>query len=48
MTFYWLDQNLWGKGRQPAQWEAKLIDEALHSLEGLTRSNEDQPSPITR
>jgi len=42
MTFYWLDQNLWGKGRQPAQWEAKLIDEALHSLEGLTRSNEDQ------
>lgn len=42
MTFYWLDQNLWGKGRQPAQWEAQLIDEALHSLEGLTRSNEDQ------
>jgi hypothetical protein len=42
MTFYWLDQNLWGKGRQPAQWEAQLIDEALHSMEGLTRSNEDQ------
>ncbi|MFP5275269.1 protelomerase family protein [Coleofasciculus sp.] len=42
MTFYWLDQNLWGKGRQPAQWEAQLIDEALHSIEGLTRSDYDQ------
>jgi hypothetical protein len=40
--FYWLKTELWGQTRQPPQWAARLIDEALKTLEGLSRADEEE------
>ncbi len=41
-TFYWQNKELWGNSRQPARWEAEIIDSALQEIEPLTCGDEDK------